>query len=57
MLINYYRDHGYAMGHKCGFYSGIIGGGKVDVLPSGCTFAETDQNVSDLEAVVPLSAP
>ena len=46
MLINYYRDHGYAMGHKCGFYSGIIGGGKVDVLPSGCTFADTDQNVA-----------
>jgi hypothetical protein len=46
MLINYYRDHGYAMGHKCGFYSGIIGGGKVDVLPSGCTFADTEQNAA-----------
>lgn len=46
MLINYYRDHGYAMGHRCGFYSGIIGGGKVDVLPSGCTFTDTEQNRS-----------
>jgi hypothetical protein len=27
MLINYYRDHGYAMGARCGFYSGVFGGG------------------------------
>lgn len=46
MLINYYRDHGYAMGHRCGFYSGLIGGGKVDVLPSGCTFSDSEQNVA-----------
>jgi hypothetical protein len=45
MLINYYRDHGYGMGHRCGFYSGIIGGERVEVLPSGCTFADTEQNV------------
>ncbi|MEW6113882.1 MAG: Nramp family divalent metal transporter [Thermodesulfobacteriota bacterium] len=44
MLINYYRDHGYAMGHRCGFYSGIVGGTKVDVLPSGCSFTDTAQN-------------
>lgn len=44
MLINYYRDHGYAMGHRCGFYSGIIGGAKQDVLPSGCTFPENERN-------------
>ncbi|MGB9618480.1 MAG: Nramp family divalent metal transporter, partial [Desulfomonilaceae bacterium] len=44
MLINYYRDHGYAMGHRCGFYSGIFGGEKVDVLPSGCTFPDTPSN-------------
>ncbi len=44
MLINYYRDHGYAMGHKIGFYSGIIGGVKQDVLPSGVTFRESEQN-------------
>lgn len=46
MLINYYRDHGYGMGHRCGFYSGVFGGGKVDVLPSGCTFSETPENVA-----------
>jgi hypothetical protein len=44
MLINYYRDHGYAMGHKCGFYSGIIGGVKQKVLPSGFTFSENERN-------------
>ncbi len=44
MLINYYRDHGYAMGHKVGFFSGLIGGEKRDVLPSGVTFRETPTN-------------
>ena len=45
MLINYYRDHGYGMGHKIGFYSGIVGGQKQDVLPSGVTFRDTAQNI------------
>ncbi len=44
MLINYYRDHGYAMGHKVGFFSGLIGGQKQKVLPSGITFAESVAN-------------
>ncbi|MEW5719201.1 MAG: Nramp family divalent metal transporter, partial [Chloroflexota bacterium] len=44
MLINYYRDHGYGMGSKIGFFSGIIGGQKQEVLPSGVTFRETEQN-------------
>ena len=44
MLINYYRDHGYAMGHKVGFYSGLVGGQKQDVLPSGVTFRESERN-------------
>jgi hypothetical protein len=44
MLINYYRDHGYAMGHKVGFYSGVFGGQKQDVLPSGVTFSENPKN-------------
>jgi len=44
MLINYYRDHGYAMGHRVGFLSGLIGGQKQDVLPSGITFHESDAN-------------
>jgi hypothetical protein len=46
MLINYYRDHGYAMGHKVGFYSGIIGGEKREVLPSGVTFPESSRNAA-----------
>jgi hypothetical protein len=44
MLINYYRDHGYAMGHKVGFFSGLVGGTKQNILPSGVTFPESDQN-------------
>ncbi len=44
MLINYYRDHGYGMGHKIGFFSGVIGGGKQEVLPSGITFPEDEKN-------------
>jgi hypothetical protein len=44
MLINYYRDHGYGMGHRVGFLSGLIGGRKQDVLPSGITFRENEAN-------------
>jgi len=44
MLINYYRDHGYGMGHKVGFFSGLIGGQKQEVLPSGVTFRESEAN-------------
>ena len=44
LLINYYRDHGYGMGHKVGFYSGLIGGKKQEVLASGVTFRESDRN-------------
>jgi hypothetical protein len=44
MLINYYRDHGYGMGHKVGFFSGVFGGQKQQVLPSGMTFRESEQN-------------
>jgi hypothetical protein len=44
LLINYYRDHGYGMGHKVGFYSGVIGGEKKNVLPSGVTFPEDEKN-------------
>ena len=44
ILINYYRDHGYGMGSKIGFFSGVIGGQKQDVLPSGVTFPESEKN-------------
>lgn len=46
MLINYYRDHGYGMGHKVGFISGMVGGHKQDVLPSGVTFPDTEKNAA-----------
>src|SRR5512139_2419614 len=44
LLINYYRDHGYGMGHKMGFFSGLVGGEKKEVLPSGMTFPESERN-------------
>jgi len=44
MLINYYRDHGYGMGHKVGFFSGLLGGQRQEVLPSGITFRQTPNN-------------
>lgn len=44
LLINYYRDHGYGMGHKVGFYSGAVGGEKKEVLTSGITFREDAKN-------------
>jgi len=44
MLINYYRDHGYGMGHRTGFFSGLIGGERKEVLASGVTFRESESN-------------
>lgn len=44
LLISYYRDHGYGMGHKVGFFSGLVGGKKQHVHPSGLTFRESEQN-------------
>lgn len=46
MLINYYRDKGYGMGHKVGFISGLVGGQKQDVRSVGVTFRDTPQNQS-----------
>ena len=46
MLINYYRDHGYGMGHRVGYISGVVGGHKSDVLPSGVTFPDTEKNAA-----------
>jgi hypothetical protein len=44
LLISYYRDHGYGMGHKVGFFSGLVGGTKQHVHPSGVTFRESPRN-------------
>lgn len=46
LLINYYRDHGYGMGHKVGFFSGLVGGERREVLPSGVTFRESPRNAA-----------
>jgi hypothetical protein len=35
LTLNYYRDHGYGMGHKIGFFSGVFGGQSQAVRPSG----------------------
>lgn len=44
MLINYYRDKGYGMGHKVGFIAGIVGGKQKEILPLGVTFRDTEAN-------------
>ncbi|MBN1191490.1 MAG: Nramp family divalent metal transporter [Dehalococcoidales bacterium] len=44
MMINYYRDKGYGMGHLTGFISGLFRGQKKEVLPSGITFRESAAN-------------
>lgn len=44
MLIGYYRDKGYGMGHKVGYISGILGGTATPVSPVGITFPDTTQN-------------
>lgn len=46
MLINYYRDKGYGMGHRVGYISGLIGGEKKEVLESGVTFRESEKNTA-----------
>ncbi|NJN95635.1 MAG: Nramp family divalent metal transporter [Anaerolineales bacterium] len=46
MLINYYRDKGYGMGHRMGFISGLIGGEKKEVKSSGVTFRESPKNTA-----------
>ena len=45
MLINYYRDKGYGMGHKVGYIPAIIGGRKVALSGTGKTFKPTKENV------------
>ena len=44
MMINYYRDKGYGMGHRVGFIAGLVGGQQGAVLPSGVTFRESERN-------------
>ncbi|HUT62469.1 MAG TPA: Nramp family divalent metal transporter, partial [Anaerolineae bacterium] len=44
MIINYYRDKGYGMGHKVGFIAGLVGGRQQEMLASGVTFRESAQN-------------
>jgi hypothetical protein len=41
--MNHYRDKGYGMGSKIGFIAGMRGERK-DVLPSGVTFGDDEQN-------------
>ncbi|MFS8531581.1 Nramp family divalent metal transporter [Sphaerobacter thermophilus] len=42
--MNYYRDHGYGMGYRVGFISGLIGGRQEEIAPVGKTFPDTPEN-------------
>ena len=46
VLINYYRDKGYGMGHRTGYIASLIGGKQEQVLPSGVTFPENERNAA-----------
>ncbi len=46
MLINYYRDKGYGMGHRVGFIAGAFGGEQQEMLSSGVTFRESPKNTA-----------
>jgi len=46
MLINYYRDKGYGMGHRVGYIAGVIGGEQGEMLASGVTFYDTPKNTA-----------
>lgn len=44
MVMAYYRDKGYGMGHKTGFISGWLGGSRSKILPVGRIFPESEVN-------------
>jgi len=44
ILINYYRDHGYGMGHKVGFIAALVGGKQEPMAPVGKIFPEDEKN-------------
>lgn len=46
MFIGYYRDKGYAMGHKTGFISALAGQTKDTLRPVGVTFPENEKNAA-----------
>jgi len=46
MVIGYYRDKGFGMGHKTGYIPGLIGGRKVEILPTGKIFPEDAKNAA-----------
>ncbi len=46
VMIGYYRDKGYGMGHKTGYIPGLIGGRKVEILPTGKIFPEDEKNAA-----------
>ena len=46
MVIGYYREKGYGMGHKTGYMPGLFGGKKMTVLPSGKIFPDDEKNTA-----------
>lgn len=46
MIMSYYRDKGYGMGHKVGYIAGLIGGDQQSMLAVGKTFREDERNAS-----------
>jgi hypothetical protein len=43
-IISYYRDKGYAMGHRVGYIASLVGGKQEKLLASGTTFPDDEKN-------------
>lgn len=46
MIMSYYRDKGYGMGHRIGFIATLVGGKQERMLAVGKTFPEDEKNAS-----------
>ena len=44
MIVGYYRDKGYGMGHQAGFISSFLSRQQKGLLPSGKVFPENERN-------------
>jgi hypothetical protein len=46
LVIGAYRDKGYGMGYRVGYFGCLIGGRKATLLPEGKTFPEDEKNAA-----------
>lgn len=49
-LTNWYRDKGFGMGSTVGYISGVVGGVKATLRPTGNTFEPNERNLANFRA-------